>query len=93
MSCKPGVASSIPGFSHSVGLDLKAVAPSSETLENQNHCQLSLRVLLDIKPQNHKLTRPVLDIAKEHGHKQYTEDVYLTTNDDLQDTPSDSRGL
>ena len=27
-------------------------------------------MLMDIKRQNHKLTRPVLVIAKEQGHKQ-----------------------
>ena len=37
-----------------------------------HNCRLNLRVFLDIKKQqlqNHKPTRPVLVIAKEHGHK------------------------
>ena len=34
-------------------------------------------VLLDIKPQNHKPTGPVLVIAKEHGHKQYFYSLWM----------------
>ena len=70
MPFKAGVAGSIPGFSQSVWCDLKPWPVFWDAL-NQNHCRLSLRVLLDIKPQKkHKPTRPVLVIAKEHSRKQ-----------------------
>ena len=35
----------------------------------RNKMPVSLQMLLDIKPQKNKPTRPVLVIAKEHDHK------------------------
>ena len=34
-----------------------------------NKLPVSLQMPLDIKPEKHKPTRPVLVIAKEHDHK------------------------
>ena len=67
--------SSVLGWKHVRIWKSKPVSelpPSFEMLYFQNHCRLSLRVHLDIKPQNHKPTWPVLviHVAKEHVHKQ-----------------------
>ena len=71
MPCKQGVAGSIPGSSQSAGWDLKPwlvfwdalkpeplpVEPSGAPGHYENH-------------KKHKPIRPVLVIAKEHGHTQ-----------------------